>query len=253
MKNVLLFSRIANIYLKVRYNLFKKWLKKKDFSDRKLLFSDDFKNLDNFEIKDNEFYNDHLIWFSKDAVKLTDEGVSIVCYKDNQTRTTWQGTRNCKWTTGMITTYKKIQFSKGVWVITAKPSDCWPAIWLLKYDRKEPGYDRNQITPEIDIMETMRHREIRHTVHYGYSDVVYRRYGIGSDVYRNDNKFHEFAVELLDNGYKFYVDGILTARFKTKNPEFVTNYPNYLLLNNAAHTNSTKDTDFVVKSVKFYE
>jgi len=252
MKNVLLISRLENIYLKLRFMLFKKWLKKKSFSDRKLVFSDNFANLDNFTVKHNEFYNDNDVWFSKDAVSLVPDGVSIKCYKDKATRTTYQGERTTNWTSGMIDTYNTFSHSKGVWLIESNVCESWIAIWLLKKGRKILGYNREQITPEIDIMEIIKHK-IRHTVHYGYANDIYRKYGIGSSIIRNDNKFHEFAVELLDNGYNFYTDGILTAKFRTKDPEFVTNDSNYLLLNNAADWLTKENTEFIIKSVKVYE
>ena len=253
MKNLLLWSRIANLYLKVRFMLFRKYVKKTDFSNRKLVFSDDFKTLDNFEIENADFYNDNSVWFEKESIKLTNEGVSIVCYKDKKEHTSWRGTRVTDWTSGVMTTSKTFTLSKGVWVVEAKICDSWPAIWLLKNGRPVVGYDREQITPEIDVMEVMKHRWVRHTLHYGYSNTVYRKYGIGSNIFKCDNEFHEFAVELLDNGYKFYIDGVCTARYKSNNPEFVTDSPNFILLNNAAHKYTTKDTDFVIKSVKAYE
>lgn len=258
MKNVLLLSRIENFYLRLRFNYFKSIASKKSFTDRKLVFSDDFKNLDNFVVKHNEFYNDNDVWFSRDAVSLVPEGVSIKCYKETKTRETWQGKRMTNWTSGMIETsgmngaLKSVLQSKGVWVITSNVCESWIAIWLLKNGRKIEGYDREQITPEIDVMEIINHK-MRHTLHYGYADNVYRKYGIGSSIATCDNKFHEFAVELLDDGYKFYIDGILTAKFRTTNPEFVTNDPNCLLLNNAADKHTTENTDFIIKSVKVYE
>lgn len=258
MKNLLLWNRIENVYLKLRFTLFKKYLKKIDFTKRNLVFSDDFKSLDNFTIKDNEFYNDNDVWFSKDAVKLTPEGVSISCFKDKQTRSTWQGTRETNWTSGLIDTEKTFQYPNGVWVIEAKPCKSWPAIWLLKQGRFEPGYTTGVIIPEIDIMEII-HGKMRHTVHYGYDNVVYRKYGIGNDIIKPIDKFYEFTAELLPNGYNFYIDGILTTKFRSSNPEFVTNYPNYLILNNASSFGKSKkwipntNTEFIVKSVKVYK
>lgn len=247
---------IRNLFYSVRFWLFKKYCKRVDFSKNKLVFSDDFKTLDNFNVKDGEFYNDNDVYFSKDAITLIPEGVNIVCYEDTQTRETYQGKRTTSWTSGMIDTYDKFLYPMGIWVITAKICDSWPAIWLLKKDRSEYGYTRNQITPEIDIMEVMlvgQKDVVRHTAHWGYSDIVYRRFGIGKNIFKCDNDWHEFAVELLPNGYNFYVDGIKTATFVSKDPEFVTAYPNYLLLNNAAHPGNSKNTEFIVKSVKVYE
>lgn len=252
MDKLSLISGIENFYLKLRFRYFRKFAIKKSFIDRKLLFYDDFKTLDNFNVRDNEFYNENDVWFSKDAVKLVQDGVSIVCYRDTQTRETWQGKRTTNWTSGMIDTINKFEHSNGVWVINSNVCESWIAIWLLKIGRFIDGYSVGSIIPEIDILEIIKYK-IRHTLHYGYSDDVYRKYGTGSSIIKNDNNFHEFAVEHLDNGYKFYIDGILTAKFRSTNPDFVSKDVNYLLLNNAADKYTVNNTDFIVKSVKVYE
>lgn len=95
--------------------------------------------------------------------------------------------------------------------------------------------------------------DFRHTVHYGYAETVYRRTSTGSSIFKQDNEFHEFAVDILDNGYDFYIDGILTCKLRSKDPEFVTNYPNHLIINNAAHPYSTKNTEMIIKSIKVYK
>lgn len=46
---------------------------------------------------------------------------------------------------------------------------------------------------------------------------------------------------------------MLTAEFRRDDKEFVTDAPNYLLLNNAAHTYDKKDTDFIIKSIKHWK
>ena len=255
MKKNTFFINIYNFYLKIRYILFKNCLKKVDFSDRNRLFYEDFKTLDNWHITDNEFYNDNPVWFSKDAIHLTDEGVQIDCYADYQQHTSWQKTDYADYTSGMITTRENFTMSNGVWVINAKPCDSWCAIWLLKRDRNEPGFNRAQITPEVDILEVLDKKEMyKYNLHYGYSDTVYKTKWMGSKgIMRNDNQFHEFAVESLTNGYKFYLDGILTAKFWTDDPEFVTDCPNYILLNNSSDNNTKKDTSFVIKDVTAYE
>ena len=248
-------TQLGNIYFKLRYNLFKKCLKKKDFSNRELIFYDDFHTLDNFDKTDKEFYNDNSVWFSKDAIYLTSEGLLIKCYEDKRTHTSWQGTRDCTHTSGIVTTKNKFTHSNGVWVINAKICDSWCAIWLLKNDRYEPIYTKTQITPEIDIMEAFKsNKSIKHTIHYGYSDIVYKTDWIGTGVIsKGDDKFHDFAVEILNNGYNFYIDGIQTGRFRSNDPDYVTDYPNYLLLNNSSDSYTTKNTEFIVKSVKVFK
>lgn len=70
---------MINLFLKLRFRLFKKFCKKVDFSNRELVFEDNCKSLDNFEVKDLVCYNDNPIWLSKDAVTIVPEGISIKC------------------------------------------------------------------------------------------------------------------------------------------------------------------------------
>jgi len=243
---------MKNLLLKWRFLFFKSFCKKVDFSNRELVLEENFKSLDNFVIKDQDFYNDNPIWLSKDALSLTEEGLKITCKKVKATHTSYQGTRDTNWETGMIDTYGKFEHSKGLWVIEAKVGDGWPALWLLKRDRPIEGFTRQQITPEVDIMEII-HGMFRHTIHYGYSDIVYRRTSMGRSIKKWDNEFHEFAVDILNEGYNFYIDGILTAELRSKDPDFVTDAPSYIIINNAAHPYSTEDTEMIVRSMKVYK
>lgn len=244
---------MINFLLRIRYKFFKKWLKTRDFSSQELIFEDHFKSLDNFEVSDKDFYNNNSVWFSKEAVQLTDEGLLIKCYKDKSTHTSWQGTRETNWTSGMVCTSGHFVQSNGTWVIRAKICGSWPAIWLLKVDRKVVGYTKEQIIPEIDIMEVI-HGKILQTVHYGYSDKVYRRTAKSATICKNDNQFHDFAVEFIPKGYNFYIDGILTAKHISDDPELVSNRINYLILNNAALPGDNEENyNFIVNFVKVYK
>lgn len=44
---------------------------------------------------------------------------------------------------------------------------------------------------------------------------------------------------------------MLTAEFINDDPEFVTDAPNYLLINNAANTEDKHNTNFIIRSVKY--
>jgi hypothetical protein len=250
--NILLISRIVNIYLKVRYMIFRKYVKRKEFNQNMLILHDKFENLDNWNVVDNEFYNHFDVFFSKETVSLTPDGVEISCFHDPKERTTWQGTRVTNWTSGMIRTLHKVSIPAAIWVIEAKICDSFCAIWLLKDARDIDGFSSKPIIPEIDILENIR-GWARHTIHYGYSDKEYRRFGIGTSVFPADNKWHEYAVECLPSGYNFYVDGILTGYFRSKNPEFVSMDPQYILINNAWHKYTKQNTIFRIKSVKIFK
>jgi len=255
MKTNTLLIDIINYYLKIRFILFKRWIKKIDFTTRHRIFYDNFATLNNWTITDGEFYNDNPVWFSKDTIHATNEGLQIDCYYDYRQHTSWQRTDYANYTSGMVTTRDNFLMSNGVWVINAKPCDSWCAIWLLKKDRYEPGYTKQTIIPEIDILEILdKKHKAKHTIHYGYSDEVYKTKWMGTKgIVRNDNNFHEFAVELLSDGYNFYIDGIQTGYFRSDDPEFITNYSNYILLNNASDKYTTKNTSFIIKSVTAYK
>lgn len=255
-------SRIENVYLKIRFMYFKKYIKQKNFSDKKVVFESDFSSLDQFHIKNNEFYNNNDCWFSKDAVSLVPDGVSIKCYKDPSEHTSWQGTRTTNWTSGMIETRTKFNQPNGVWEVDAKICDSWIAIWLLKRARDISGHGEGyrSIIPEIDIMEIIKHK-VKQTVHYGYTNKEYRKLAIGSSLFKNDDKFHKFTVECLSNGYNFYIDNYLTTKFRSRDTEFVSSVPQYILINNAnssskngdSDKNPQIDTDFIIRKVKVYE
>lgn len=247
--------KLVNFFLKYRYLLFRRWLKKTvDYSGKTLVFSDNFKTLDNWNVKDGEFYNDNDVWFSKEALQITNEGLLITCKKDKSWHESWNGNRETTWTSGMIDTRGIFEHSYGTWFFEAQICSSWPAIWLLHRERKEPGYERDQITPEVDIMEVCKGEDVRHTIHFGYSNTVYKTHEIGSDIFKCDNQLHSFAVSMSPRSYKFYIDGILTAWFKSPNKDFTTDTVCYMIINNAASKYNDDDLyNFIIKTVKIFE
>ena len=218
---------------------------------KELLFEETFKTLENFKVEDQTFYNDNDVWFSRDMVSISDSGLVIKCIKDTLYHEDWRLKKITNWTSGMVSSRGRVEFIGGIWIIEAKLNSNWPALWLLKPDFyvENIGY---KIIPEIDIVETI-HNNFRHTVHYGFSKETYRDHEMGRDVCNYDNKFHEFAVEMLFNGYDFYIDRKLTARFISDDPEFISNQPNYLIINNAATSEDSEETLMIVKSIKIYK
>ncbi len=130
----------------------------------------------------------------------------------------------------------------------------------ITVDRPIPGIEGRRIyaspdhiTPEVDFMEIMD-RKIQHTVHYGYSNQVYRT--TEWNVKRgkpNLNKEYEFAVELTKTGYRFYIDRVLTAVLS--DPESISDSGAYLIINNAKHEGITQGDNsvFEISEVKFYQ
>ncbi len=114
----------------------------------------------------------------------------------------------------------------------------------------------DHITPEIDIMEII-HGKIQTTVHYGYTISKYRSTEWNTKLIKPDyNKEYEFSVEILDKGYKFYIDGILTGVLTDKRS--ISEAKSILILNNAKSTTVTTGSEsdnnvFEILSVKFYE
>jgi len=184
---------LLNIFYKVRFRYFKEYCKKITFTNRNLVFSDNFKNLDNFFVVDDSFYNDNPVYLSKDTVNITEEGLNIACYRDVQYRKSNRDGLSL-WTSGMIHSADKFSHSMGVWVFVCNTPDSWPAIWLLKKDREVPNHTKKAITPEIDIMEVINHKtEVN--IHWGYTDdESYRKFKSGFKGFKADNQFHEFAV-----------------------------------------------------------
>ncbi|GAB1452934.1 hypothetical protein MASR2M47_29900 [Draconibacterium sp.] len=72
-------------------------------------------------------------------------------------------------------------------------------------------------------------------------------------IHKADGKLHQYAVEILPDGYNFYLDSYLTTKFRSNDPEFVSNEPKYLIINNAVSKGTFEESEFFVKSVKVYK
>ncbi len=110
----------------------------------------------------------------------------------------------------------------------------------------------DHIIPEVDFMEIIN-KKLQHTIHFGYSNVVYRTTGWNVRRGKPDlNKEYEFSVELTSTGYKFYIDRVLTGVLTRE--KAVANAPAYLILNNAKHNHITSGPNsvFEISEVKFY-
>lgn len=127
---------------------------------------------------------------------------------------------------------------------------------ILTLDRKcltqpvTPIIGSDHIIPEVDVMEIMTNKKIRHTIHHGYVVHDYRLYDTGSDICKPHKKDYKFAVTCSPDKYEFFIDGIKTAEFKVG----LSSYSMYPILNNAVHKNvySGEVGDFVIKSMKYY-
>ena len=230
---------------------------KKIFSG-KITFSCNFQSMEEvkskFHITDNEFYNEHEVLFTEDMVTV-ENGLKIKCIKETGTRTTWQRTGTYHWRTGCLQTWNKsggFTQSGGTWVVEAIFPGTWAALWLLHPDYFVSKTGRNYIIPEIDFAESNR-KKIDNVVHYGYDKNRYATKGKLRHVHKPDGKLHQYAVEILPRGYNFYLDGYISSKLRSNDPEFVSNEPKYLIINNAVGNGVNEESMFFIKSVKVYE
>ena len=223
-------EKLFNLWLRVRYNYFKPSERKKFFGISVLdIRQFDKLAMEKFTITKLDFYNNNDVLFESDQVMRRNNRLIIDCLFNPTTATTWQGTRRVNWLSGCLTTPVLINY--GTWIITAKMPNCWPAIWLLREKHvNEDGF--TTITPEVDILETI-HGNFQHTVHHTPSTNRYSTDGMNNKL-KYDYDFHEFAVDMRKDGYDFYIDGILTGRFRGEG-NMVSDKRLYLILNNAAN------------------
>lgn len=225
------------------------------------LFECDFSSaeevLEKFRIVDNEFYNENPILFRSDMVEIRSEGLVIKCVKEKGTATTWQKTGEYEWVSGCLTTWDKdstwnrFTHAYGTWVVEAMFPNTWAALWLLHPDYYVEEIGKNHIIPEVDFAEN-NGRGIENVVHYGWDKEKYSTNERIRFMQEFDGKFHQYAVTILPDGYIFYLDGIQVNSFRSKDPAFTSDQPKYLLINNAVKPPYEQESEFIVRSVKFY-
>lgn len=242
------------------YNNLRFLLKKTNFTGE-ILFECKFNDLADFNAKfyvtDNEFYGENRVFFVKEMVELMPGGgLKIKCQRRTGMATTWEKTAIYHWISGCVTTWNKDKERKhvtipyGIWIVDAIFPDTWAALWLLKPDYFVPSIRKEHIIPEIDFAEN-NGNGIDNVVHYGFSPSKYTTKGHLRKMHSQDGKLHQYAVEMLENGYNFYLDGYLINEFRSKDPEFVSSQPNYLLMNNAIKGAFKEDySELIIKSVK---
>jgi hypothetical protein len=125
-------------------------------------------------------------------------------------------------------------------------------LWLLHPDYLVAETGKYHITPEIDFAECNQ-KGIDNVVHYGFDKDRYSTKGKINSVHKADGKLHQYAVEILSDGYNFYYDGYLTTKFRSNEPDFVSNEPKYLIINNAVASGTLEESVFFIKSVKVFK
>jgi hypothetical protein len=210
-------------------------------------FSCDFKDstdLKKFNRTEGLYNEKNNVWMSPEMVSLSDSGLVLKCEKHGD-----------KWIAGCVTTWNKdtTLFSQtgGTWIFYATFPDSWAAIWLLHPDYFVPTYNRDFIIPEVDIAEN-NGGKIDNCIHYGFRlDSGYATKHKIRKMHVPDGKLHEYTLQVKEQGYDFFLDGILKNRFRSGDPEFSVKQPFYMILNNATDSRfPAKDTEFTIKNIK---
>lgn len=225
------------------------------------VFECDFSSMEEmqekFHITDNEFYNNNPVLFRADMIEIRPEGLVIKCVKEKGVASTWQKTGEYEWVSGRIstwnkdTTWNRFAHAYGTWVVEAIFPNTWAALWLLHPDYFVEELRKNHIIPEIDFAEN-NGNGIDNVVHYGWDAEKYSTKEMLRHMHKFDGKLHEYTVRILEDGYLFYLDGIMVNRFRMKDPWFSSDQPKYLIINNAVKPPFEQESEFIIKSVKFY-
>jgi hypothetical protein len=323
---------LSNLYLKTRYNLFKKCITPINWG--KPDWEENFQN-PQYTITENFMYNNNS-YTSKDSVIQQNDGLHLKVTKLNppEYREHWSGNFTCYWKCGWVEYHNIFDSPYGTWVINFVPpisgdgkGRVFPALWFLrepyspkalrfkcgvskiKYKdiklsenpERNPGvnwwvldtnnnylgriqkYDPinkiitldknitnvNQteilisgdcITPEVDIMEILSDGYFAHTIHYGPTYDAYRKYCIGSNICKPENREYEFAVSLYPDRYEFFIDGIKTCvldknKVKGGDEDFVSDQKLYMILNSAVQSEVRDGNipDFIIRRIRYYK
>jgi hypothetical protein len=126
---------MKNLLLKLRYNLFKEYIKPKiDWGN--LVWKEDFNN-PSYEILNHIFYHNHMV-MSSECVELQEDGLhlKVIPIKNAPEQyNIWGETKSIWWKIGYID-YKKFfkDYTYGTWVFKVNlPRDSFCAIWFLRH------------------------------------------------------------------------------------------------------------------------
>lgn len=163
-----------------------------------------------------------LEWYQPQNVSVGDGLLHLTA---KQEQVTDNAGRKYDYTSGMVTTTGKFNFTYGYAEMRAKLTKgkgMWPAFWMLPADDTWP--------PEIDVMEHLGHEPNRvHMGHHWQTPTGKQNAGtsyVGPD-YSAD--YHTFGVDWSPEALIFYVDGVETYRYTTA--ANISSKPFYLLAN----------------------
>lgn len=211
----------------------------------KLVFEENFKNLDNWNFEEGFIRNRELQYYTNKNVGLKN-GLKIYGKKENikndlydSNSDDWRKNREiAEYTSSSINTKGKFEFQYGIMEVKAKiptADGSWPAIWLMGSEEEHPYCD------EVDVMEYYLYDNVPAILaNFMYSnngEYNWSTKSVALDYFKNkdidwENKFHIWKLDWQEDCMKIYIDDELINELNIgniKGDKFKKKY--YILLN----------------------
>lgn len=106
-----------------------------------------------------------------------------------------------------------------------KATGCWSAFWLMSSLSEVNKVGNGALDgAEIDVFESfdVKNNVVNHAVHCDGYEKDHKAMGVTTQNFSlYDGNFHTFAVLWNENGYYFYVDGVMTQKFDNTQDDFL--------------------------------
>lgn len=243
-----------------------------DKTEKKLIFYENFKNLDNWNFEYGFVRNEELQYYTDKNIKLKN-GLIIYGREEkiknknyNKNSIDYRKSRKyADYSSSSINTKGKFDFKYGILEVKAKiptANGAWPAIWLLGSEEEWPYGD------EIDIMEYYLYNNqpsILGNFMYYDENCIWSTKAIPLNYFKEqdenwENKFHIWKLDWTDKYMKIYLDNELINEiniYKIKGNKFKKKY--FILLNLAIGKKGLKPNSdkmplkYIVEYVKVYK
>ncbi len=239
----------------------------------KLIFNENFKNLDNWNFEEGFVRNHEFQYYTKNNHVLNN-GITMICKKEKVVNKNYKKDSNdwrcedkfANYTSCSINTKDKFSFLYGHMEVKAKipcEKGAWPAIWMLGAVEEYPYCD------EIDVMEKyeidgepsiLANFMCSFDGSYLWS-TKYKSLELFQSIDKDwANKFHIWSVDWTKDYMNIYIDDILINSIDSKNiagNKFKK--PLYILLNLAIGQKGTKPNDedlplkYIIEYVKVWQ
>ena len=123
--------------------------------------------------------------------------------------------------TGMISTNKEYKYGKfEARIAFTNQSGSWSAFWIQSATMGNPIGDPQTAGMEIDVVETLSNDgRAHHNLHWDGYGTSHKTTGfITGDLGVNSGAYHLYTVEWTPTYYRFFVDGVQTWEYKTRDP-----------------------------------